>query len=172
MINSKLQDAINKQINAELYSSYLYYSMSAYFQSKNLKGMAHWMKIQAQEEMLHVTKFYDFLFNRGGRVVLEAIEKPPVDWKSPLAVFEEAYKHEQKVTRLINDLVDLAVSEKDHATNSFLQWFVDEQVEEEANAEEIVQNLTMIGDHSHGLFMIDKELAARPAPSLADPAGA
>lgn len=171
MINPKLQDAFNKQINAELYSSYLYFSMSAYFQNKNLKGMAHWMRIQAQEEMLHVLKFFDFVNGRGGRVKLEAIDKPPVEWNSPLAVFEEGYKHEQKVTRLINDLVDLAIAEKDHAANSFLQWFVDEQVEEEANSDEIVQNLKMIGDNSQGLFLIDKELASRPAPTLAAPAG-
>lgn len=167
MISAKLQDAFNKQINAELYSSYLYFSMSSYFLSKNLKGMAHWMRIQAQEEMLHSLKFFDFVNNRGGRSVMEAIDKPPVEWASPLDVFEDAYKHEQKVTRLINDLVDLAIAEKDHAANSFLQWFVDEQVEEEANADEIVQNLKMIGDNAQGLFLIDKELAARPAPSLA-----
>lgn len=166
MISKKLQNALNKQINAELYSSYLYFSMSAYFDDLNLKGMAHWMKIQAQEEMMHVLKFYDFLNDRGGRVLLEAIDKPATEWKSPLNAFEDAYKHEQKVTKLINDLVDLAIVEKDHAACSFLNWFVDEQVEEEANADQIVKNLKLVGDHPQGLFMLDKELGARPAPTM------
>ncbi|MGC9327524.1 MAG: ferritin [Candidatus Hinthialibacter sp.] len=168
MINPKLQEALNKQINAELYSSYLYFAMSAYFEDKSLKGMAHWMKMQAQEEMVHALKFCDFLNDRGGRVLLEAIDKPPVEWNSPLHAFEEAYKHEQKVTALINDLVDLAISIKDHAANSFLQWFVDEQVEEEASADEIVQNLKLVEEHPHGIFMLNKDLSSRSTPSLTD----
>ena len=161
MIKDKIQGAINKQINAELYSSYLYLSMSSYFESINLKGCANWMRVQTQEELVHVMKFYDYLIERGGKVILSAIESPPTEWTSPLAVFEHAYKHEQKVTGLINDLVDLAVAEKDHASNNFLQWFVSEQVEEEASADEVVQKIKLMGDARGGLFMIDRELAQR-----------
>lgn len=161
MIKDKIQGAINKQINAELYSSYLYLSMSSYFESINLKGCANWMRVQTQEELVHVMKFYDHLIERGGKVILSAIESPPTEWTSPLAVFEHAYQHEQKVTGLINDLVDLAVAEKDHASNNFLQWFVSEQVEEEASADEVVQKIKLMGDAPGGLFIIDRELAQR-----------
>jgi ferritin len=137
MVKKKIEAALNKQLNAELYSSYLYLSMSAYFQSINLPGFANWMRVQTQEELVHAMKFYDFINERGGRVMLQKIDSPPTKWASPLNVFESAYKHEQKVTGLINDLVNLAVGEKDHATNIFLQWFVTEQVEEEASADEV-----------------------------------
>ena len=161
MIDEKMQEALNKQLNAELYSSYLYLSMSAYFQSVNLSGFANWMRVQAQEELAHALKFYDYVNERGGRVVLPAVDEPPSEWDSPLAVFEHVYEHEQKVTGLINKLVDLAVKARDHATNNFLQWFVSEQVEEEASADEVVQKLKLVGDDPSGLFMIDRELGQR-----------
>jgi len=148
MIKEKIQDALNKQINAELYSSYLYLSMSAYFESINLKGCANWMRVQTQEELVHAMKFYDYLIERGGKVILSSIESPPTEWPSPLAIFEQAYQHEQKVTGLINGLVDLAIAEKDHATNNFLQWFVSEQVEEEASADEVAQKIKLMGGRS------------------------
>jgi ferritin len=161
MLSEKVQDQLNKQLNAELYSSYLYLSMSAYFQSLNLSGFANWMRVQAQEELMHAMKFYDFINEREGRVTLQAVEVPPSEWASPLAVFEHVYEHEQKVTGLINDLVNLAIGERDHATNNFLQWFVSEQVEEEASANEVVQRLKLLGDDKSGLFMLDRELAQR-----------
>jgi ferritin len=161
MIDERMQEALNKQLNAELYSSYLYLSMSAYFQSVNLGGFANWMRVQAQEELAHAMKFYDYVNERGGRVVLQAVEAPPSEWDSALAVFEDTYRHEQKVTGMINKLVDLAVEARDHATNNFLQWFVSEQVEEEASADEVVQRLKLVGDDPSGMFMIDRELAQR-----------
>ena len=173
MISKKMEDALNGQVNAELYSAYLYLSMEAYFTSLNLFGFAKWMRVQTQEEMTHAIKIYDFVHQRGGRMVLDAIEKPQSQWKSPLAVFEAVYKHEQKVTGLINELVNLAIREKDHATNSFLKWFVDEQVEEEANADAIVQDLKRVGKASEGLFLMDRELATRRyTPPPAGEAGA
>ena len=161
MLGEKIQSALNKQVNAEMYSSYLYLSMSAYFKSLNLAGFANWMRVQAQEELVHAMKFYDFINERGGRVMLQQVEAPPTEWSSPLDVFENAYKHEQKVTGLINDLVNLVVGERDHATNIFLQWFVTEQVEEEASADEVVQQLKLVGDDSGGLFMLDREMGQR-----------
>ena len=161
MMNEKMAKAINKQINAELYSSYLYLAMAAYFQSINLKGSSNWMKVQALEEEYHAMKLYGFLEDRGARPVLDAVAKPPAAYQSPLDAFESVLKHEQKVTGLINDLVDLALKEKDHASNAYLQWFVNEQVEEEANATEIVEKLKLTGGEGAGLFMIDQELAAR-----------
>ncbi len=162
MLSERMQNAINKQINAELYSSYLYLSMASYFESIDLAGCAKWMYAQTQEEMVHAMKMYDYVNEAGGRVILDAIEKPQEEWDSPLAVFEHAYKHEQLVTSLINDLMNLAIEEKDHATQIFLQWFVSEQVEEEASASGVVNRLKLAGDH--GLFMVDKELGQRPLP--------
>ncbi|MBW2147400.1 MAG: ferritin [Deltaproteobacteria bacterium] len=161
MISEKMQDALNKQLNAELYSSYLYLSMSACFTSINLKGFANWMRVQAHEELAHAMKFYEYITERGGRVALLSVEEPPSEWASPLAAFEDAYRHEQKVTGLIHELVELAGAEHDHPTNIFLQWFVSEQVEEEASADEVVQKLKLIGDAGNGLFMIDRELSQR-----------
>jgi len=161
MIKEKMQEALNQQVNAELYSSYLYLSMAAYFESINLKGFASWMRVQTQEELVHAMKFYDFIIERGGKVLLSSIEGPPTEWVSPLAIFEHAYEHEQKVTGLINKLVDLSADEQDHATSNFLQWFVAEQVEEEASADEVVQKIKLMGDASGGLFMLDRELAQR-----------
>jgi ferritin len=160
MIPEKMQKALNEQVNAELYSSYLYLSMSAYLQSINLAGFASWMKAQALEEMYHAMKIYKFIEERQGRVTLGAIDKPPVEWESPLKVFEEAYAHEQKVTGLINNLVNLAIEEKDHASNNFLQWFVAEQVEEEDTADGVVQKLKLAGD-GNGLFLLDQEMGQR-----------
>lgn len=163
MISQKMRDALNEQVNAELYSAYMYLSMSAYFSSANLPGFASWMKIQAQEETGHAMKIYDFIIERAGRATLKAIEAPPAQWKSPLDAFEATFKHEQKVTGLINNLVDLAIEEKDHATKGFLQWFVDEQVEEEASADAIVQQLKLIKEAPGALFMINNQLGQRTA---------
>ena len=161
MLSKKMEKALNEQVNAELYSAYLYLSMEAYFQAQNLSGFANWMRVQTQEEVAHAMKIYDFIIERGGRAVLKAIEGPQTEWDGPLAVFEAVCEHEQKVTGLINNLVDLAISEKDHATNSFLQWFVNEQVEEEASADDNVQKLKMMKDAPGGMFMLDRELAQR-----------
>ena len=161
MISKKIQDAINAQINAELYSSYLYLSMSAWFSAQNLAGFASWMKMQVQEENFHTMKMYDYVIERGGQTILKAIDGPPIEWDSPLAVFEATYAHERKVTGLVNELVNLAIEEKDHAANIFLQWFVNEQVEEEASADEIVQKLKLLADAPGGLYMLDQEMGQR-----------
>jgi len=161
MLSKKMEKALNKQINAELYSSYLYLSMSAYFESVSLAGLAHWMRQQAQEELFHGMKIFDFVNERGGRALLDSIEKPKSKWASTQAVFKNVLEHEQLVTSLINDLVNLALDERDHATNIFLQWFVSEQVEEEASAGEIVDKLKLIKNDPNGLFMLDRELGQR-----------
>ena len=161
MISKKLQDAFNEQINKELYSEYLYLSMAAYFDSVSLPGCANFMKVQIQEERFHAMKMYNFVNERGGRVELKEIKRPQVDFKSPLEVFEMSYKHEQYVSRSINELMDIAISENDHATKSFLNWFVDEQVEEEDSMDTIVNKLKLIGGQGHGLLMIDNELGTR-----------
>ncbi len=163
----KMEEALNKQLNAELYSAYMYLSMTAWFESRNLSGFAAWMRAQVVEEVEHGMKFYSFINERGGRVLLTAIEGPPTDWNSPLEVFEAAFKHEQLVTSLINDLMELALEERDHASQIFLQWFVTEQVEEEANFGSILERLRMIGDQTGPLFMMDRELGQRTAPALA-----
>lgn len=161
MLKEKMLKAMNSQINAEMYSSYLYLSMEAYFHSLSLDGFARWMRAQVQEELFHAMKFYDFVCERGGRVVLDSINKPDANWKSPLVAFRQILKHEQHVTALINDLVDLAIVEKDHATVNFLQWFVAEQVEEEASAGAIVDKLQLIKEDTSGLFLLDAELGKR-----------
>ncbi len=161
MLSEKMEKALNDQLSAEIYSSYLYLSMNAFFKSIGLEGFAKWMYAQAQEELTHAMKFYDFINQRGGRVILRQIEAPPTVWDSPLAVFEAALKHEQKVTGLINDLVETALQEHDHATNIFLQWFVTEQVEEEESVEGVLQQLKLLSDAKGGLFMIDRELSKR-----------
>ncbi len=161
MLNKEMERALNDQINAELYSAYLYLAMAAYSESINLNGFANWMRIQAQEELTHAMKFYDFVYERGGRVVLSVVDAPPETWDSPLAAFEGAYEHECKVSAMINDLVDLSIKKKDHATNNFLQWFVSEQVEEEASTDAVVQKLKLIGDQGNGIFMLDRELGQR-----------
>ena len=169
MISEKMQNALNAQINAELYSAYLYLAMSACFEAENLPGMAAWMQAQAQEEMVHAMKLYHYAHEARGRVTLAPIEGPPAHWDGPLAVFEAAFAHEQKVTGLIHGLVDLAIAERDHATNIMLQWFVTEQVEEEASADQVVQQLKRIGDSPQGLAMLDRELGLRPAPFAIPP---
>jgi ferritin len=156
-----MEHAINKQINAELYSAYLYLSMNAYFHFVNLEGFANWMRIQALEEMTHADRLYRYLLERGGRAAMEPIEGPQHEWSSPLAAFEDVLKHEQKVTGLINALMDLAIEERDHASASMLGWFVDEQVEEEAGADGIVRKLRLVGSEGSGLFMLDRELGGR-----------
>ena len=161
MISKKVEKALNDQLNAELYSSYLYLSMSAYFSSINLNGFANWMRIQAQEELTHSIKFYDFINERDGKVTLVSIAAPKIKWNSPLDAFKNVLSHEIKVTGLINELASLSIKEKDHATNIFLQWFVTEQVEEESSAQEVIDNLKLIGDKGEALFLIDKELAQR-----------
>ena len=161
MLSDKMEAAINQQINAEMYSSYLYLSMATYFESISLGGLSNWMRQQAQEEMFHAMKMFDFVCERGGRVTLKAIDEPPSKWASVLDVIENVLAHEQKVTGLINDLVNLALDERDHATNIFLQWFVSEQVEEEDTAGGLVDKLKLIGGDANGLFMLDTELATR-----------
>jgi ferritin len=161
MLSKKMESALNGQLNAELFSSYLYLSMASWFESTNMQGMAAWMKVQAKEEEGHAMKFFDYLVDRGGRVRLAAIEAPESEWASPLAAFEAAYAHEQKVTGLINELVKLAEAEGDRATGAFLQWFVTEQVEEEKSADEIVQKLKMIKEAAPALLMLDAVLGKR-----------
>lgn len=160
-IGKKVQDSINDQINWELYSSYIYLSMSADFSSKSLNGIATWMMSQAQEEVVHAMKFYNYLIERGGKVKLKAIPDVNTTWETPIAAFEQALEHEEGVTKRINDMVNLSVEEKDHATYNMLQWFVDEQVEEEASVGEVVDKLKMISDNPMGVYMLDKELGAR-----------
>ena len=161
MLDKKMEDAINSQINAEMYSAYLYYSMSAYFDSLSLSGFAHWMRTQALEEMTHAHKLFGYVSDRGGRVVLTAIETPQSDWDSAAVVFDDVYKHEVLVTGLINKLMDLALTLSDHATANFLQWFVAEQVEEEASADEVVQKLKLVDRTEGGVFLLDQELGKR-----------
>jgi ferritin len=160
MLNKKMEDALNEQLNFELYSAYIYQAISAYFESINLKGMAKWMRVQAMEEQTHAKKFYDYILERGGRVILTAIGDPGKDWESPINAFESALEHEEKVTARINKLTDTSYDLKDHASVNFLQWFINEQVEEEATVHDIIQNLKLAGDSS-GLFMLDKELGSR-----------
>lgn len=165
MVSQKIVDALNLQVNKELFSSYLYLSMSAYFDSKNLSGMTQWMKLQSQEEYEHAMKFYDFILRLGGKVKLSAIEEPQTDWESPLKVFEDSLHHEQYISKSIHQLMDLAIEESHHPTKSFLQWFVDEQVEEEDSVQQVVENFKMIGDDKGALFMLDRELGARSEES-------
>lgn len=176
MLSERMQEALNDQLNAEWYSSYLYLSMAAYFESTGLKGFANWMSVQAKEEWAHGEMFYAQLNNRRGRVLLKHIAGPPTEWPSPQGAFAHVLEHEQMVTGRINTLVDLALSEADHATNAFLQWFVNEQVEEESNADHILQQLKLIGDNPHALLMLDRELATRvfvpPVPAAGGGAAA
>ena len=163
MISKKIEKAFNDQIQAELYSAYLYLAMSAYFTAENLEGMAHWMRMQAEEENIHMMKFFDYILSRGGKVELDQVNAPPTEWDSPLSAFEAAYGHEQMITAKINALVDLALAESDHASNAFLQWFVTEQVEEEESVLEIIDQLKLIKHDPGALFMLDRELGQRAA---------
>ncbi|MFA5237556.1 MAG: ferritin [Methanoregula sp.] len=161
MLPKTMEEALNRQVNRELYSSYLYLGMSAYFETLNLKGFAGWMMIQSNEERAHAMKIYEYIIARQGKVVLDTIEPPKAKWSSAGKVFEEVSAHEQKVTGMIHALVDLAIKEKDHATFEMLQWFVKEQVEEEANAVTICEKITTVGDVPGHLFYLDHELAKR-----------
>ncbi len=163
MLSQSLQKAINDQIKDELYSAYLYLSMSAYLETIHLSGSARWMRLQSQEEASHAMKFFDYVLEREGRVVLQAIEQPPQKFKSMLDVFQQALEHERKVTGTIHRLYDLAAKERDYATQVMLQWFITEQVEEEKNAGEVVERIKMIGDETAALFFLDKQLGARGA---------
>ncbi|MCI9171745.1 ferritin [uncultured Duncaniella sp.] len=167
MMNPKIQDAINEQINAEMYSAYLYLSMAQYFEAEGLAGFANWFKIQFQEEQAHATIFMNYINQRGGRVLLKAIEAVPTEWESPMAAFVNTLEHEKKVTALINNLYTMALEEQDYATRDRLTWFVNEQVEEEDNCRTLIDKLRMIGDNGMGLYMLNTELAARnyTAPS-------
>lgn len=160
-MNKKVEEAINAQINAELWSAYLYLSMAANFHAAGFGGIANWFEIQFKEEQDHATIFYNYLVSRGGRVELKAIDEVPTSWETPLAAFEATLEHEKKVTKLINDLNTLAKAENDYATQNRLQWFIDEQVEEEENAQKLIDSFRMIKDNGFGLYMIDKELSAR-----------
>ena len=161
MLKKRVESAINQQINAEFHSAYLYLSMSSYCQSIGMAGCANWLKVQYQEELAHATHFFDYVLERGGRVILTPIAAVDADFKNVMHVFEETLQHELKVTGLINNLMDIAIQESDHAAKSFLQWFVDEQVEEEANVEQILNNLRLINGEGQGLLMMDREMQAR-----------
>lgn len=165
MINSIVEDALNDQIQKEFYSSYLYLSMAARFESMNLKGFAHWMQVQANEETKHAMKIYQHLNERGGKVILQRIDAPKSSWKSTKEAFVEAYEHELKVTESINKIIELARTKKDNATEVFLQWFVNEQVEEEASTNAITKKLQLIGDNAPALVMLDAELGKRATSS-------
>ena len=167
MISQAMQDAFNKQINEELYSAYLYASMANFFEHKSLKGFAHWMRLQSEEELAHTRRIVTFMNDRGGRVILEAVAAPQTDWETPLAAFEAAYEHECHISSCINNLSTKAMEEKDHASLVFLEWFVTEQVEEEANADEIVQQLKLMDGAAGGLFLMDKELSQRTTDGAA-----
>jgi ferritin len=160
-LSTTMEKAINKQITAELYSAYLYLAMSAWFEKENWKGAAKWMVKQSEEEIAHAMKFFHYVISRGGAVELAAIEKPKTSWKSMIDAFTDAYDHEMKVTKLIHGLVDLAGNEHDAATASFLNWYVDEQVEEEEHASEIVASLEKIGESKNGQYMLDHQLGKR-----------
>jgi ferritin len=164
MIGKKLNDAINAQIKNELESYYIYLSMSAYFHSKAFDGMGHWMRVQAHEEMTHAMKFFNHLIDRGGKVVLKDLKQLKTAWKSPLEAFQDAYKHEQFISGKINELITIARQEKEYATEPLLAWFADEQIEEEANAGRITEQMEMVGSDKSGLLMLDRELAVRPYP--------
>jgi len=161
MIAQSIQDALNKQLNEEFSSAYAYLAVAAYFEDVDLRGFAHWMKLQYQEELAHADKIYAFINDRDGHVVLQPIAAPPAKWDSPLHAFENALKGEQQLSEKIYEVVDLALKEHDHATHTFMQWFVNEQVEEEAIVRDIVRDLKLIGDSRDGLFLMDRDLAGR-----------
>jgi len=168
MLTEKMQNALNDQVAAEFYSAFLYLSMSAYLDSIDMPGAANWMEIQYREELTHAEKIFGFIKERDGRAFVKEWKAPPEEWESILHVFEAAYAHEQHVTALIGNLLETAREEKDHASEVFLQWFINEQVEEEASVKAIVQQLKLVQESKNGLFMIDRELGSRtftpPAP--------
>lgn len=161
MLGQKLQKALNEQIAKEFYSSYLYLAMAAYFESKNLRGFAKWMRVQAMEESCHAMIIYNYVLERGGQVSLAPLDGAAAEFSSPLEVFEKAFQHEQMITASINSLTELAIQEKDHASRNLLNWFVDEQVEEEANASEIVEKLKLGGANDAALLFLDGTMGAR-----------
>ena len=161
MLDKTVQDAINEQVKNELYSSYLYLAMSAHFENASLPGFAKWTRMQAQEEVEHAMKLFDYVNERGGRVILEGIDQPPVEYGTPLEIFEMVYEHEQKVTGLIHNLYEVALTQKDYATQVMLHWFIDEQVEEEDNSGMMVDQLKMGGDHNAGILQLDKYAGRR-----------
>jgi len=161
MIKKEVLDALNEQINAESYSAYMYLSMAGYFENMGLPGFANWMKVQYQEEAAHALKFFNYVTDRGGKVVLKAVEQVPVDFDGVVDVYEKTLAHENNVTDLINNLMNVAVKASDHASQSFLKWFVDEQVEEESNVEKILATLKLINGQGNGIFMMDRELSQR-----------
>lgn len=163
MLSEKMEKALNDQIREEMYSAYLYLAMAAWFESKNLKGFANWMTVQFSEEQKHARKFYGYIYDRNGVVKLQTLKEPPSSWDSPLAAFQDAYKHEQYITARINNLVEMAIDEKDRATQVFLDWFVNEQVEEEASTYEVAETLKMVGDKPQGLYIVNRELGQRKA---------
>ncbi len=161
MLSEKMNQALNDQVKWEMYSSYLYLAMSAYFADLGMTGFAQWMRAQAQEELFHAMRFYDYISERGGRVILQAIDAPPHDWKNTIEVFEETLKHEEHVTARINNLANLAQDERDHATGIFLQWFISEQVEEEDSVRDVIGKLRMINGEGQGMLMLNAELGTR-----------
>lgn len=161
MISDKMTEALNEQVNREMYSAYLYMSMSAHCNQAGLKGFANWFMVQYHEEMLHAMKIYEYIQRQGAAVALAAIKAPPASFASPMDMFTQTLAHEQFITRSINDLMELAIAEKDHASQIFLEWYVTEQVEEEENDNDILAQLRLIGDNPQGLMMLDRELAAR-----------
>ena len=161
MLEDPLEDALNEQINAELYSEYVYLSMAAYYEDEGLPGFASWMRAQADEEHAHAMRIYDYVIERDGRVTLEGIDDPPTEWEGPTDAFRTAYEHEVEISGMIDDLVALAREEDDNATENMLQWFVAEQVEEEATAQEVLDKLRLVGDDGTGLLMVDAELGQR-----------
>ena len=172
MLSDKMNDALNQQVNEEFYSSYLYLAMAGYFEDTNLTGFSNWIRCQVQEEIVHAMKLYDFICERGGRIALKGIKEPAAEWESPRAAFEAAYKHECFISGCINKLIDVAREESDHATEVMLQWFVNEQVEEEASADAVVQKLKLVGTQGEGIFMVDQQMAQRvfTPPPAAGPA--
>lgn len=160
-INKKVEDILNKQVNAELWSAYLYLSMAAWCESKGLKGFANWMRVQFQEETTHALKIYDYVLSRSGDIKLQPIAGVENSWKSLLHMFEETYKHECVVTDLIANCYEVATKEKDHATATMLQWFINEQTEEESNAIEIIDQIKLLGEKGEGIYHLDKQLATR-----------
>ena len=171
MLTKKMEEELNKQINAEYWSAYLYLSMSAYLQTIGLAGTANWMRVQYQEEMAHALKFFDYVIERGGKVDLQPIAEVPKHWNGIIDIFEETFKHECLVTELVNHLMDVAIEEKDHACKSMLQWYVDEQVEEESNVTKILDQLRMVEGKGNGLFLIDKYLSLRVFVDPTQPKG-
>jgi ferritin len=161
MLSKSMQNAINEQIKNEMFSAYLYLSMAAHFEAENLPGFANWMKVQSKEEVEHAMKFFEYVYDRGGRVTLKAIDQPQTTFKTPLDIFKQVLEHERKVTAMIHKLYELALKENDYPSQVMLQWFIKEQVEEEKNGETIIEQLKMVGDSSAALMMADRQFAAR-----------